>query len=82
MRALLVPLRLKAIPAIDLFGVPVAGLGVAFLGQVGGGGTYLGRVGRVGQVGQVGRRDGWVLAVVASWASDSSDLSDLSDLSD
>ena len=57
MRALLVPLRLKAIPAIDLFGVPVAGLGVAFLGQVGGGGTYLGRVGRVGQVGQVGRRD-------------------------
>ena len=35
----------------------MAGVAVAFLGQVGGGGTYLGRVGRVGQVGQVGRRD-------------------------
>ena len=32
----------------------MAGVAVAFLGQVGGGGTYLGRV---GQVGQVGRRD-------------------------
>ena len=40
----------------------MAGVAVAFLGQVGGGGTYLGRVGRVGQFGQVGRRDGWVLA--------------------
>ena len=40
----------------------MAGVAVAFLGQVGGGGTYLGRVGRVGQVGRVGRRDGWVLA--------------------
>ena len=81
MRALLVPLRLKAIPAIDRSCLWRGGA-VAFLGQVGGGGTYLGRVGRVGQVGQVGRRDGWVLAVVAGWASDSSDLSDLSDLSD
>ena len=33
----------------------MAGVAVAFLGQVGGGGTYLGRVGQVGQVGQVGR---------------------------
>ena len=74
MRALLVPLRLKAIPAIDLSRVTVAEVAVAFLGQVGGGGTYLGRVGgggtylgrvgQVGQVGQVGRRDGWVLADV------------------
>ena len=42
MRALLVPLRLKAIPAIDLFGSTCSG------------GTYLGRVGQVGQFGQVG----------------------------
>ncbi len=42
MRALLVPLRLKAIPAIDLSGGTC------------GGGTYLGQV---GQFGQVGRRD-------------------------
>ena len=55
MRALLVTPRLKAIPAIDLSRVTVAEVAVAFLGQVGGGGTYLGRV---GQVGQVGRRDG------------------------
>ena len=64
MRALLVPLRLKAIPAIDLFGGTCGG--GAYCGRVGGGGTYLGRVGRVGQVGQfgqvgrVGRRDGVV----------------------
>lgn len=63
MRALLVPLRLKAIPAIDLSRVTVAEVAVAFLGQVGGGGTYLGRVGQVGQFGQVGRRTQWV----ASW---------------
>ncbi len=48
MRALLVPPRLKAIPAIDLFGSAC------------GGGTYLGQVGQVGRVGRVGRRDGWV----------------------
>ena len=58
MRALLVLLRLKAIPAIDLSRVTVAGVAVAFLGQVGGGGTFLGRVGQVGQFGQVGSRDG------------------------
>ncbi len=58
MRALLVPPRLKAIPAIDHFGGDCGGAGGTFLGQVGGGGTYLGRVGRVGQFGRVGRRDG------------------------
>ena len=35
----------------------MAEVAVAFLGQVGGGGTYLGRVGQVGQVGQVGGRN-------------------------
>ena len=80
MRALLVPLRLKAIPAIDHFES-------TYSGGACGGGTFSDKSDKSDRSDESDAAlDGcqlWWLAVVASGGpSDSSGLSDLSDLSD